>query len=129
MSTTMSDHQLAARVARELSSPEPGMHFGLTLVVGTLIAAPVLMSAAFGGHSVPTALAIYGATLAVVWVVAGLIGGALAMFGRHRIGDGGGDDAAVADRAVDGEARPTATAAQEEAPHEGPGSVGSNGAH
>ena len=82
MSTTMSDHQLAARVARELSSPEPGMHFGLTLLVGTLVASPVLASAALGRHAVPTALGIYAATLVVVWLLAGLIGGALALSGR-----------------------------------------------
>ena len=132
MSTTMSDHQLATRVARELSSPEPGMHFGLTLVVGTLIAAPILLSAVFGSQPVPTALAIYGLTLVVVWIVVGLVGGAFAMFGSQRIGaDGDGADGSSSDHdAADAPSSPTASGPVGEGPpHPGPGSVGSNSAH
>jgi hypothetical protein len=79
MSTAMSDQQLASRVARELSSPEPSVHFGATLVAGTLIASPVLVAAAAGRHDIPTALAIYAGTLVVVWVLAGLVFGGLAL--------------------------------------------------
>ncbi|MDZ7678929.1 MAG: hypothetical protein U5K29_10300 [Acidimicrobiales bacterium] len=121
----MSDHQLASRVARELSSPEPGMHFGITLVVGTVVAAPVLGAALFGRQSVPTALAIYAATLVVVWVLAGLLGGALALAGRGRSVDEAG-------AMPEDQARP-GTAASSPSPQGSPPahseSVGSDGAH
>ncbi|MFP3906266.1 MAG: hypothetical protein ACLFRV_05115 [Acidimicrobiales bacterium] len=121
----MSDHQLASRVARELSSPEPGMHFGITLVVGTVVAAPVLVAALFGRQSVPTALAIYAATLVVVWVLAGLLGGALALVGRGRSGD-------EAESTSEDEARPgpaTSSSGPQGSPPARSESVGSDGAH
>lgn len=125
MSIAMSDHQLASRVARELSSPEPGMHFGITLVVGTVVAAPVLVAALFGRQSVPTALAIYAATLVVVWVLAGLLGGALALVGRGRSGD-------EAESTSEDEARPgpaTSSSGPQGSPPARSESVGSDGAH
>lgn len=102
------DDRLAAQVARELSMPEPGVHFGASLVVATLIASPVLVAAATGRQTVPTALAMYVGVLVVVWFVGGLIGGALATSPRDRVRPQSADD-------------PSTAAADE--------SVGSNGAH
>ena len=121
---TTSDHQLATQVARELSSPEPAVHFGLTLVLATLVASPVLASAAVGQQTVPMALALYLAAIVAAWFLVGVVGGALAMFGRsemlaeHRLSD-------PADSRRDPRPAPP-TEVSPSAPTE---SVGSNGAH
>ena len=80
-----SDDHLADRVARELSGPEPSVHYGTSLVVATLIASPVLVAGAMGRQSVPVALALYLVALVVVWIVAGFVGGALALSPRDRL--------------------------------------------
>jgi hypothetical protein len=113
---TTADDVLAAQVARELSSPEPAVHFGLTLVVATLVASPVLGAAVLGQQTVPVALAMYLVVLVVVWLLVGLVGGALALAGRTEM---------LAERRsavkdTDGPG-PSPTAPSE--------SVGSNGAH
>ena len=119
MSIAMREDQLADRVAKELSSPEPTWHFGVTLLVGTLVASPVLSAAVMGRWAVPTALAIYAATLVVTWLSVGLVAGAFALVGptpTDRLGatdDPDGDDSGLA-----GGSTP--------APGE---SVGSNSAH
>lgn len=77
MSVT-SDDRLAAQVARELSLPEPGVHFGATLLIATLVASPVLVAGATGRHPVPLALATYAGVLIVVWFLAALFGSVLA---------------------------------------------------
>lgn len=80
-----SDERLAAQVARELALPEPGVHFGATLLIATLVASPVLVAGATGRHSVPVALSIYAAVLVVVWVVAALFGSALSVPPSERL--------------------------------------------
>ncbi len=112
MSTT-ADDRLAAQVASELSTPEPAVHFGLSLLVATLVASPVLTAAALGNRSVPAALALYLAALVVAWVLVGIVGGAFAMVGHSRLLPAHVDDDAAEDPS------PTASA----------DSVGSNSAH
>lgn len=108
MSVT-SDERLAAQVARELSLPEPGVHFGITLLVATLVASPVLLSGVTGRHPVPLALGVYAAVLVVVWFVAALLGSALASTPASRLSTPPDSD------------EPSTPEADE--------SVGSNGAH
>jgi hypothetical protein len=84
MSVT-SDDRLAAQVARELSLPEPGVHFGATLVIATVVASPVLFAGVTGRQSVPEVLSLYVAVLIVVWFVGGIIGSALASSPRARV--------------------------------------------
>jgi hypothetical protein len=121
---TTSDHQLAVQVARELSSPEPAVHFGLTLVVATLVASPVLASAAIGQQTVPMALALYLAAIVAAWLLVGVVGGALAMFGRAEMLA----EQRVPDPAEERRDAPS-TAAVEASPPGSTESVGSNGAH
>lgn len=113
MSVT-SDDRLAAQVARELSLPEPGVHFGATLLIATLVASPVLLAGATGRHPVPLALAVYAGVLVVVWFLAGLFGSALTTRPELALAALSEGDDEVADE-------PSPPAVDE--------SVGSNGAH
>jgi hypothetical protein len=113
MSIAADDH-LASQVTRELSTLEPTVHYGVSLVVATLVASPVLAAAVFGQQPVPLALALYLGTLIGAWVVVGLVGGALAMFGRTHL---------LAER------RSTDDRSDPPSPSTSSDSVGSNGAH
>jgi hypothetical protein len=108
---TTADDRLTAQVVQELAGPEPAVHFGVTLLVATLVSSPVLTAAALGNRSVPAALALYLVALVVAWFVVGLIGGAFAMVGRR--------SQEIPDDGADGDASPSAHS----------DSVGSNGAH
>lgn len=117
MSIAMRDDHLADRVARELASPEPTWHFGLTLLVGTLVASPVLSAAVTGRWAVPTALAVYAVTLVATWLSVGLVAGAFALVGPSPADRLAGDD-------VD-----ESTGGAEGSTPERLESVGSDGAH
>lgn len=123
-----SDHQLATQVARELSSPEPAVHFGATLLVATIVSSPVLGAAAMGQRPVPTALAWYLAALVAAWVLVGLVGGALAMFGRSELL---ADHRSTARDGTSGDPRggPVGEYGAEASTPAASESVGSNGAH
>lgn len=64
---------------RDAVAPEPGTQFGTSLLVATLVASPVLVSAVQGRQDVRLALALYLAALVVVWVLSGIAGGIFAM--------------------------------------------------
>ena len=122
MSVT-SDDRLAAQVARELSLPEPGVHFGATLLIATLVASPVLMAGATGRHPVPVALAVYAAVLIVVWFLAALFGSALSVRPTSLVAE-------MHDETGAGEpTSPRPSPSEGASPSEENESVGSNGAH
>lgn len=77
--SAISDDRLVAQMEHELSQPEPGLYYGATLIIGTLVASPVLLAGATGRHPVPLALAVYAGVLIVVWFLAGLFGSVLSM--------------------------------------------------
>ena len=85
MSVT-SDERLAAQVARELSLPEPGMHFGASLLIATFVSSPLLIAGATGRHPVPLVLAAYVGVLIVVWFLAGIFASALSLRPASRLG-------------------------------------------
>ncbi|MBK5224909.1 MAG: hypothetical protein JJE52_18950 [Acidimicrobiia bacterium] len=62
-------------------------HLGIALLVGTLVASPVLLAALSGRQAVPTALALYVAAIIGSWMVVGLVGGAFAMVARVESSD------------------------------------------
>jgi hypothetical protein len=54
--------------------------FGTSLVIATVVASPALLAGAMGRQPIPVVLGLYLLALVVVWVMAGLLGGALALF-------------------------------------------------
>ena len=95
----------------------PETHVAASLVLGTLVASPVLLAALSGRQAVPSALALYLAAIVGSWFVVGLVGGALQLTrepGPDRAGalgvDGGGEPDESEDDRADGTA---ATAAGE----------------
>ena len=108
------DDRLATQVAQELSTLEPSVHYGVSLVVATLVASPVLGAAVLGQQPVPLALALYLGALVGAWIIVGLVGGAFAMVGRTQL--------LAERRAIEDPTDPPSPSATSD-------SVGSNGAH
>jgi hypothetical protein len=61
--------------------------FGTSLVIATVVASPALLAGAMGRQPIPVVLGLYLLALVVVWVMAGLLGGALALFAEHQVAD------------------------------------------
>jgi hypothetical protein len=57
-------------------------HTPIALLVGTVVASPVLLAALSGRQDVGTAAALYAAAIIGSWLVVGLLAGALAAAGR-----------------------------------------------
>lgn len=60
-------------------------HSAIALLLGTVVASPVLLAALSGRQSVTTAAALYLAAIVGAWIVVGLLAGALSAAG-HRTG-------------------------------------------
>lgn len=107
--------RLASDPADELGGlAESSAQFGTSLVVATVVASPALLAGAMGRQAIPVVLALYLLALVVVWVMAGLLGGALALF---------------ADRDHGGDRQVTGPPEDDPSPPQASESVGSNGAH
>ncbi|MGY6499355.1 MAG: hypothetical protein ACXIVQ_00450 [Acidimicrobiales bacterium] len=77
--TTVDPHLRTANPVTTRSTPEPGTQFGTALLIATVVASPVLVSAFQGRQDVRVALGLYLAALVVVWVLSGIAGGVFAM--------------------------------------------------
>jgi hypothetical protein len=81
---------LPPHAASRLEDAQSSAHTAIALVMGTLVASPVLVAALVGHQDVVVALGLYIAAIIVSWIAVGLFAGAFALAGRARRRD---DDA------------------------------------
>ena len=75
---------LPPNAVSRLEDAQSSAHTSIALIMGTLVASPVLVAALVGRQDVVVALALYLAAIVVSWVAVGLFAGAFALAGRAR---------------------------------------------
>jgi hypothetical protein len=89
---------LPPTVVARLEDAQSSAHTAIALIMGTLVASPVLVAALVGHQDVVVALALYLAAIVVSWIAVGLFAGAFALAGRARRRDDDSIDTASSPR-------------------------------